>query len=263
MSTVFCEDGPRFSPWGKEIAYFASLDSTSRYLKREARNGAPAGRVVVAARQTAGYGRRGRAWHSPPGCNLYFSVLLRPELDFFIAPQLSLVAAAALKLALDEDCPGLQIKWPNDLYAGESKLAGILAEMEPGTAGPAFVVLGIGLNVNAGRDDFPPELRDQATSLKIVSGRDFALGALLTVILERLAELEKDFLRHGLAGGIAALINANFHLAGREVILVSGENEIRGRALGIDDAGRLRLATPGGELCSVSAGEAHLRKVHS
>jgi BirA family biotin operon repressor/biotin-[acetyl-CoA-carboxylase] ligase len=248
------------SPWGERIEYFSKLDSTSLYLKQQARAGAPAGRVVVAAEQSAGYGRRGRQWHSPAGLNLYFSVLLRPRLDYATVPRLSLVTAAALKLALDDICPGLKIKWPNDLFAGGRKLAGILAEMEPGADGPAFVVIGVGLNVNACEEDFPPELAGQVTSLRLASGCRRKPENLLPAILEELARLVGLFQRQGLAREIMALINDNFHLAGREVVLYSGTQEIVGRALGIDAVGRLRLETPTGECLAFSAGEARIKK---
>ncbi len=249
------------SPWGSRVEIFTRLSSTSRYLFAEAVKGAPAGLVAVAEEQTAGYGRRGRQWHSPAGLNLYFSVLLRPELDYAQVPQLSLVAVAALWRALDaEGVAGLTVKWPNDLYLGGCKLAGIIAEMQPGGRGPEFVVLGIGLNVNTGIDDFPPELRGTATSLFHSCGRRFDRARLLAALLEQLAACEKIFYRQGLGGELAGLINANFYLGGREVVLVSGDRRQRGRARGIDDRGRLLLDYGDGRQEAFAAGEAWLEK---
>ena len=252
---------PFASPWGSRVEVFDELPSTSRYLLERARQQAPAGLVAVAEKQTSGYGRRGRQWHSPAGHNLYFSVLLRPELDFEQVPQLSLVAAAALWRALaGEGIAELTIKWPNDLYLKGRKLAGIIAEMRPGKQGPEFVVLGIGLNVNIPADAFPPELRPLATSLLAACGRRFDRGRLLAAILEQLAAYERIFRRSGLAGELAGLINDNFLLAGREVVLVSGRERISGRARGIDDRGRLLLTLPDGRQTALAAGEARLEK---
>ena len=155
---------PFRSPWGTEGVSFQTLDSTSRYLWQQALEGAPHGLVVVAEQQVSGRGRSGRQWHSPAGLNLYFSVLLRPHLQLDQVPQLSLVIAAALWKVLADECSGLKIKWPNDLLCQGRKLAGILAEMKPGIGKAEFVVVGIGLNVNAKVSDFPSELQSLVTS---------------------------------------------------------------------------------------------------
>ena len=250
------------SPWGSRVEIFPRLTSTSRYLREQARQGIPAGSVVVAEEQTAGYGRRGRQWHSPAGRNLYFSVLLRPKLDYTRVPQLSLVAAAALWQALSgAGVTGkLMIKWPNDLYLEGRKLAGIIAEMQPGCRGPEFVVLGIGLNVNTREDDFPPDLRNQVTSLLLAGGRRFDRAGLLAAILERLAACERIFYHRGLGGELADLINAHFYLRDRPVVLVSGDRRRAGRARGIDSSGRLVLTLADGREEAFAAGEAWLEK---
>ncbi|NPA24617.1 MAG: biotin--[acetyl-CoA-carboxylase] ligase [Deltaproteobacteria bacterium] len=248
------------TPWGSEVEIFTELDSTNRYLKSRARAGAPHGLVVVAETQTAGSGRRGRQWHSPAGLNLYFSLLLRPELGFTEVAPFSLAVAVALKRALDPLGGELMIKWPNDLYGRGGKLAGILAEMEPGPDGPAFVIIGIGLNVNAKRDDFPPELRARATSLALEYGRCFERGELLGEVLEKLAEVEKIYSRQGLRGELGENINSAFYLSGREIVVVAGKERVRGIARGIDDRGRLRMLSRDGRELLFAAGEAWLEK---
>jgi len=251
---------PFATPWGSQVEVFTELDSTSLYLKRKARAGAPHGLVAVAETQTAGSGRRGRRWHSPAGLNLYFSVLLRPDMGFAEVAPFSLAVAVALKWALDPLGGELMIKWPNDLYGRGRKLAGILAEMEPGPEGPAFVIIGIGLNVNAGRDDFPPELRGRATSLALEYGRCFDRGELLGVVLEKLARVEEIYRGQGLRGELGESINSAFYLRGREIVVVSGKERVRGVARGIDDRGRLRLLGREGRELLFAAGEAWLEK---
>jgi len=248
------------TPWGSDVLSFATLDSTSAYLWQQALDGAPQGTVVVAEQQLSGRGRRGRQWHSPTGLNLYFSVLLRPHLKIDQAPQLSLVTAAALWQALAEDCPGLTIKWPNDLYCQGRKMAGILSEMKPGQDQAEFVIVGVGLNVNASLNDFPLELQNQVTSLNCESGRCFDLSELLGRILHEMALFVDEFCREGLQGSIADLINRNFFLAGKDISIHSGDHKMACRAQSIDAFGRLVATTRDGKTAAFSAGEAWLEK---
>ena len=251
---------PFHSPWGTEVVSFQSLDSTSRYLWQQALEGAPHGLVVVAEQQLAGQGRRGRQWHSPVGLNLYFSVLLRPQLKLDQVPQLSLVTAAALWKVLADECFGLEIKWPNDLLCQGRKLAGILAEMKPGISTAEFVVVGVGLNVNARISDFPPELQSLVTSLSCECGRDFDLSVLLDRVLRELALFEERFYREGLRGSIRDLINRNFFLAEKEIVIHSGAHRRTCRAHSIDDSGRLLATLEDGQRMAFAAGEAWLEK---
>ncbi len=251
---------PFLTPWGSDTIVFKTLDSTSRYLWQQALGGAPQGTVVVAEQQLAGRGRRGRQWHSPAGLNLYFSVLLRPDLKLDQVPQLSLVTAAALWKALSDECLGLKIKWPNDLYCQGRKLAGILAEMKPGADGAEFVIVGVGLNVNAKVSDFPPELQGAVTSLSCECGKDFDLAELLQKILSELAFFEEIFYREGLKGSIGELINRNFFLAEKNVVINSGDRKRACRAHSIDSSGRLLATTEDGQKMAFTSGEAWLEK---
>lgn len=155
----------------------ASVDSTQAAARREADRGAPHGTVVVAEEQTAGRGRLDRRWHSPPGENLLFTVVLRPDVPVREAPLLTLGAAAGLALAFD-----VRVKWPNDLVdeAGR-KLAGLLAELETTASGVDYVLLGVGLNVN--QRAFPPELPN-ATSLALRTGAPHDREAVLVTAVE-------------------------------------------------------------------------------
>jgi len=162
----------RPGPLGRTLRVIESTSSTNDDLAAAARDGAPAGTVLVADHQTGGHGRSGRSWHSPPGVNLYLSVLMRPKLATPGAlPSLSLVAGLAVAEAL-RSTSGLdaRVKWPNDvLVDGARKVAGILMEaIDASTQTPSLVV-GIGLNVN--ERTFPPELASTATSLYLETGR--------------------------------------------------------------------------------------------
>ena len=140
---------------GRTLHSFDSLESTNATAFELARDGAFAGEVVVAEAQTAGKGRRGRTWVSPPGKNLYFSAVLRPELPPQRASELTLVAAVALAETLREAGVAAQIKWPNDVQIDGKKVAGILTELSADTERVHFVILGVGVNLNADLEDFP------------------------------------------------------------------------------------------------------------
>lgn len=251
---------PFVTPWGGKVLSFTTLDSTSRYLWQLAEAGAPAGTVVVADQQSAGRGRRGRQWHSPAGLNLYFSLLLRPLIELEKLPQLSLVAAAALWQVLHYESPGLMIKWPNDLLSRGLKLAGILSEMKPAADRAEFVIIGVGINVNSETLDFPQALRGQVTSLKCESQKTVSLDLLLSKLLEELFIFTDLFGLVGLEGSIRDLINRNFYLAGKDIVIHSGSEKINCRAQRIDSNGGLVATLADGSVSSFNAGEAWLAK---
>ncbi len=249
----------RLSPrslW-KSFHIFAVADSTNSRAVALAESEAPHGTVVCADAQTGGRGRFGRTWESPPGVNLYVSLLLRPPLEPPQAPQLTLVTAVALAAAV-EGATGLstRLKWPNDLYLGGRKAAGILAEMSADADRLRHVVIGAGLNVNAEGPDFPPALRGKATSLKIQAGRGFARVEVLARFLESFSDAYRRFLAEGLRGLLPEWRRRSL-LDGRRVVIRLRGEDVAGTALGVDDAGRLVFrregarateSLPGGEI---------------
>ncbi len=168
------------------------MDSTNSYLKRIAAEGAPDGAVAVADEQTAGRGRRGRSFSSGPGRGVYLSALLRPQLaPEKILPLTALGAVAACD-AVERVC-GVrpQIKWTNDLVLNGKKLSGTLTELSlEGESGALqYAVIGIGINCNNASEDFPPELRDVATSLYLETGKRVQRAALAAALIEELDKL--------------------------------------------------------------------------
>ena len=159
---------PRLAPFYR-LAALDMIDSTNSEAQRRAAAGAPAGTLIWARQQTAGRGRRGRAWQTPPG-NLCFSLLLRPAVTPAVAATLGFVAGLALATAIDQLLPAgrrSELKWPNDLLVEGRKLAGIL--LEAGASGPSrldHLILGIGVNVVA----YPTDLPYPATSLAACGG---------------------------------------------------------------------------------------------
>ncbi|MDO8644883.1 MAG: biotin--[acetyl-CoA-carboxylase] ligase [bacterium] len=175
-------------PLSPVIQRHKSLDSTNEEAKRIGLQGAPDGTIIVAEKQEQGRGREGRLWESPAVGNLYASIILRPALSMDQIPRLTVMTGVALARFLRKEIPlEVVLKWPNDIYYNGKKLGGILCEAEAKKDGALdFVVIGIGLNINANLKDFSPKIRKTATSLSIELKKRVATGLPLgTVRLER------------------------------------------------------------------------------
>lgn len=247
----------------RSVQWLEETDSTNRVAIEQAGLGAPHGTAVVAECQTAGKGRLGRSFFSPPGENLYTSILLRPEITTEQAPAFIQAAAVAVADAVAEtieDEAAVEIKWPNDVLLGGLKTSGILVELGAEATRVAHLVLGIGVNLNVDRNDFPDEFRSRATSLRSHLGRRVdrvAFAQCLFAHLEEILELctEKGF------NEVRPRFEARFRMPGRRVRVVeSGAAEREGTVLGIDDMGALRLTLDDGRVERVLAGDVTLAK---
>jgi BirA family biotin operon repressor/biotin-[acetyl-CoA-carboxylase] ligase len=183
---------------GRRIELFDRLPSTNREAVQLAQAEVEHGTVVVADSQTAGRGRLSRTWFSPPGANLYCSIILRtarpPERLTEWLSWLPLISALAAAAAIEQvSSIQVTVKWPNDLLISARKVGGILCESGTGTRSDPFQIIGIGINVNLDHDDWPSDLRDSATSLwqerKIVVDRNRLLAQLLLELEQCLDEL--------------------------------------------------------------------------
>jgi BirA family biotin operon repressor/biotin-[acetyl-CoA-carboxylase] ligase len=246
-----------------EIHYFDEVDSTNRVALDLARDGAEHGTTVIAEAQTSGRGRLGRAFYSPPHENLYTSIVLRPALTTGDAPAWILASAVAVADAIAStvgDESAVEIKWPNDVLLGGRKTCGILMELGAEATRVAWLVLGIGVNLNVDRETFPDEFRAHATSLASHCGRRIDRVAFTRSLFGHLehtldACAEKGF--HGLR----PRFEARFHMPGRRVRIreVDG-SELAGVVQGIDSDGALRLLGDDGETFRVLAGDVTLEK---
>ncbi|WNG26040.1 biotin--[acetyl-CoA-carboxylase] ligase [Cystobacter fuscus] len=239
---------------GQQIHFHESLPSTNVTAFQLAAEGAEHGEVVVTEQQTAGKGRRGRVWTSPPGVNLYFSAILRPELPPQRASELTLVAAVALAETLREQDADARIKWPNDVQLGGRKVAGILTELSADPDQVHFVVLGVGVNLNSGPEDFPPELAETATSLSRVLGRRVNRALFTSSLWGRLEEWMDLHHEVGFEPVRQRWVELSSTL-GQEVRVRTDRAELRGVAEDIDAAGALLVRTPEGRLERVLAGD--------
>jgi BirA family biotin operon repressor/biotin-[acetyl-CoA-carboxylase] ligase len=247
---------------GRTLHAFDALPSTNVHAFRLAAEGAAHGEVVLCEQQTAGKGRRGRQWVSPPGRNLAMSVILRPALPPQAAPELTLVAAVALAEALREAGAPAAIKWPNDVQLEGRKVAGILTELSAEPERVSFVVLGVGVNLNSRPEDFPPELAGQVTSLALALGRPVSRAAFTAQLLARL----EGWLERHLAEGFAPVAQAWRALSstlGMDVVVRTERSELRGHAEDIDASGALLVRrADGGGLERVLAGDVEQLRPH-
>ena len=231
---------------GRRIELFDCLPSTNREAVQLAQADVEHGTVVVAESQTAGRGRLSRTWFSPPGINLYCSIILRtarpPERITEWLSWLPLVSALATAEAIEQvSSIHVSVKWPNDLLISERKVGGILCESGAGSRSDPFQIIGIGINVNGGQDDWPADLRDSATSIrqerKILVDRNRLLAQLLLELEHCLDELAVHgtsrlaLAYHQRCSTIGIPVRAT--LAGGEVIV--------GLAEGIGQDGSLRI----------------------
>jgi len=239
---------------GQTIHFHESLPSTNELAFRLAADGAEHGEVVVTDQQTAGKGRRGRVWVSPPGLNLYFSAILRPELAPQRAPELTLVAAVALAETLREEGVDALIKWPNDVQIEGRKVAGILTELSAEPERVHFVVVGVGVNLNASLADFPPEVATTATSLSEALGRRVN-RALFTTALWGCLEEWLDLHHEVGFDPVRQRWKELSSTLGQDVLVRTDRSELRGVAEDIDPSGALMVRTAEGSLERVLAGD--------
>jgi BirA family biotin operon repressor/biotin-[acetyl-CoA-carboxylase] ligase len=245
----------------REIQYFDEIDSTNRVALELARAGAAHGTVVVAESQNAGRGRLGRDFFSPPGTNLYTSMVLRPEITTASAPTWILAAAVGVAKAIEETIgkpEEVTIKWPNDVLLSGLKTSGILMELAAEATRVSFLVLGIGVNLNVDRQEFPEEFRDRATSLASFLGRPvdrLAFARSLYVHLEQVLD------RCGDLGfeGVSDQFETRFRMRGQRVCARELDgSKITGTALGIDSDGALRILEACGKETRVIAADVTL-----
>jgi BirA family biotin operon repressor/biotin-[acetyl-CoA-carboxylase] ligase len=233
----------------REVVWFAEIDSTNRHALALAAEGADHGTAVIAEAQTAGRGRLGRAFFSPPHANLYVSFVLRPRGSAMTLGTLPLAVGVALaeSVAAELGDPArVELKWPNDVLVDAKKVSGILLERASPSADTALI-LGIGVNLNVDPATFPDEFRARASSLSALAGRRIDRPRFAAALFAR---LESALDLHA-AGGFAALrprFDALFRMVGRRVRVSDAAERVReGVVLGVGADGSLRLGTYEGE----------------
>ncbi|WP_434046995.1 MULTISPECIES: biotin--[acetyl-CoA-carboxylase] ligase [Sorangium] len=247
---------------GSPLAVAAETASTNDDARSAAAAGAPHGAAFLADAQTQGRGRGGRSWHSPPGENLYLSVVLRPSLPASSVAPIALVMGLAVASVVERRlassarlrAPGggplaeVRLKWPNDVLVGGRKLAGILVEAQLRGDSVSSVIVGVGLNVHTSR--FPPELSARATSLAMLGIDDVPREVLAAELLQALGDAAARFEAGRLAPFAEDLARMDW-LRDRRVEVAG----VAGVAAGIDAEGHLLVRGGDGVLRAVAAGE--------
>jgi len=240
---------------GREIHVFQETTSTNDVAARLARGEAREGAVVFAESQSKGRGRMGRAWLSPAGKGLWFTVLLRPNIAPAGATQLTIAAATALARAITLQTGIVpDIKWPNDILIRGRKVAGILTEMSAELDHLKDLLLGIGMDVNLETEDFPAALRQTATSLAIETGAKVNRSELAVAILREL-DRDYDLINKGHFEVLAEQWQERCSTLGREVSIRVGDRVIRGQAESLDDDGALLVRGAHGHLERIIGGD--------
>ena len=243
---------------GKKIICYDAVDSTNLVLKQLAHEGAEDGTVVVADSQGTGRGRMERHFFSPPGKGIWVSILLRPTFLPQDAPKCTLMTAVAVARAMERFGLRAAIKWPNDIIHEGRKLVGILTEMSAEMDRVDYVVIGIGINVNIAREDFPEELRDTATSLMQMKGTPLPRVAFLQELLRAVDVLYQEVQREGFAPVLAAWRKYAVTLGQTVRVIGPAGEEFEGVAADIDADGALFVDTKMGRR-RVLAGDVSIR----
>jgi len=250
-------------PWRDTLYWYDTIDSTNTRAKALARQGAPAGTVLISHSQTQGRGRLGRSFHSPAGLGLYLSVILRPQCKPEMLMHLTCAAAVAACNALERVCgvrPG--VKWINDLVLEDRKLGGILTELsvDPKTGLVEYAVIGIGINCRHEKEDFPSQLHPIATSLRI-AGLQADIPVLAAALIGALFSMDATLL----PGRKEMIVQyrKDCITLGREITVHRGDTVTPGKALDVDDDGALVVAYRDGTVSTVNSGEVSVRGLYN
>lgn len=249
---------------GKRLIVFNRITSTNDFLKRLARRGAETGTLVIADQQTAGRGRRGRPWQSPPQVGLWFSFILRPEVSLERIGALPLAIAAVVAETLSVVCgETFAVKWPNDILWQRRKVCGILCETQISPAANSnqldYVIAGIGINVNQQPQDFHPDWRERAVSLRMITAQEIDRQKVLTELAPR---LEQNLLMN-FSLALPVLLSRWRSLCtelGRPIHLQQARETVAGTFEDIGAGGELILRLHNGQRHAFVAGDVSITK---
>jgi len=242
------------SRYGRTVHYVAETSSTQNIAEQMLAEGAEDGLLVLAETQTAGRGRYGRDWFSPPGAGIYMSLVLNPRVPYRYLPQLTIVTAAALSRVLrrmtDLD---VRLKWPNDLYVNNRKISGILLESSQ-QAGQSRVIMGCGISVNIPQEAYPESLQNKATSLLAASGKQWERESIIANFLLELEQLLALYESSGFSV-FRSIWEAYAWQPQEPIELTTPQGPVRGMPRTIDEEGALVVELEDGKLMTIYAGE--------
>jgi len=243
---------------GRNIVYKDSVESTQKIAHQLAGEDASEGTVVIAEEQRSGKGRMNRNWHSPKYTGVWMSLILRPNIPLTQAPQLTLLTAVAIVQAIEEST-GMspEIKWPNDILLNGKKVTGILTELQAEADRIHSIIIGMGINVNQEKEDFPEELQEKASSLFLESGNVVSRAGLIRNVFMCFEKLYLLYLEHGFVP-IKLLWEGYAVSLGKVLKARTLTNVIEGKALGITDEGVLLLEDNTGTIHQIYSADIEL-----
>ncbi len=244
---------------GNTLFVYRQTDSTNNALLKLAGDGSAGdGSVAISDSQTAGRGRLGRAWKSPPGCNLYLSVMLCPDISPQESAVFTFLASCALFDTFSDYGVGCSIKWPNDILVDGKKISGVLTELGISDGKVDHLIIGIGVNLNLSREFIKKKMKDisdKTTSLSIVLGEETNREEFAGRLISSIDRFYAEFRNHG-SSAVIKNWSDRWGFEGKEVSIdVSGEI-VSGTAERVDENGFLYLRTRDGTLKRVIAGDA-------
>jgi BirA family biotin operon repressor/biotin-[acetyl-CoA-carboxylase] ligase len=244
---------------GHVIHAYDEVTSTQLLAHEAASKGAPEGTIVIAERQTGGKGRLGRVWHSPKGTGIWMSLIIRPSIPLPKAPQLTLLTAVSLAKAIQTTYQlTVQIKWPNDLLIDGKKFCGILTELNAESDRINYLVIGVGINVNTVQSDFPQELQEIATSLRVASGQTIKRSVLIQAFCREFEAEYEHYLAHGFDRVRTRWEELSISL-GRMVTVRTIHTTLEGKAIGLDQEGVLIVQDAEGQQHKVYSADIEYR----
>lgn len=251
----------------KKVETFETIDSTNTKAKQLAEKGEAEGTLIISDEQTAGKGRRGRNWCSKKGANVFMTLLIRPKIEPKYLSGITLLAAMSVATAIKEVCETeAKIKWPNDIVLNKKKICGILTEMSSEMNYVNYAVIGIGININD--DEIPQEIRQNASSIYLETGRKTNRNELAAKVVEKFGDYYKKFLETKDLSAFTDEYNSMLISMNKEVKVLYGmaetakpEDEEKGIARGIDRDGALLVETEDG-IKSIVSGEVSVRGLY-
>lgn len=247
---------------GKDIRYYNTIDSTNNKAKELGNSGAKEGTVVISEEQTGGRGRLGRTWVSPKFKGIWMSIILRPDIEPMEASKITQIGAAAVCMSINKLGLKATIKWPNDIVLNKKKVCGILTEMSGELNKINYIVMGIGINVNIESEDFPGDIKDIATSIKIESGDSVKRKELVSSILNNFENLYEEFINSGTIKESLAICKENSALIGNDVKIIKRNEEVFARAIGLTEDGELIVEYNDGKVDKIVSGEVSVRGMY-
>ncbi|WP_054024521.1 biotin--[acetyl-CoA-carboxylase] ligase [Bacillus sp. FJAT-28004] len=241
--------------FGQQIHYFETVESTQNLARAAAEEGALEGTLFVAEQQVKGRGRMGRGWISPRGKGVWISMVLRPSVPIHFAPQLTLLTAVALCRSLKR-LTGLPIgiKWPNDLLIEGKKISGILLESAAEDERLRYVIAGVGISVNLEESDYPVELLEKATSLRISGQQKWSREEVIADFLKEWEQLYFLYHEQGFSP-IVTLWEALSVSLGKTVRLMTPQGDMVGIPMGLDESGAILIQLEDGSIKPVFSAE--------